>query len=316
MKQDFSKPGIGPLCRLFGKTRHAYYDRGWRMQDEGLKDEIVLQHILKIREKQKMIGTLKLHYMLQNLLIEHNIKAGRDYLFNLMRDNGMLIRRRKRKAITTNSRHWMHKYSNLIKEMPVNRPEQLWVSDITYISLNNRFGYLSLITDAYSKRIVGWAFRLDLSAKGCIDALEMAIKGRQYPNQGLIHHSDRGSQYCCKQYVDMLTDNQIAISMTENGDPYENAIAERVNGILKGEFDLHSSKVGFKETTRKISENIKVYNSLRPHASCDYLTPEQAHLVQGELKKRWKPKPKQKTDKTTCITDTEITDKSVKPNQN
>lgn len=306
MKQDFPRKGIKLLCRLFGKTRHAYYDHCWRVQDEGLKDEIVLQHVLEIRKKQKKTGTLKLHFMLQELLAEHHIKVGRDYLFNLMREHRMHIRRRKRKAVTTDSRHWMHKYNNLIRELIVDRPEQLWVSDITYIRLTNQWGYLSLVTDAYSKKIMGWAFRTDLSAQGCIDALQMAIDHRQYPNAQLIHHSDRGSQYCSQDYVKLLTDNTIAISMTENGDPYENAIAERVNGILKSEFDLYSSNTGFKETTEKIRESIQTYNQLRPHASCDFLTPEQAHLKEGMLKKRWKPK-KRKPQNSTCITQTGLT---------
>ncbi|SDM92127.1 IS3 family transposase [Pedobacter antarcticus] len=290
MKQDFPRTGIKLLCRLFGKTRHAYYDRQWRVQDQGLKDEIVLQHVLDVREKQKRIGTLKLHFLLQEKLCAHHINIGRDYLFGLMREHGLHIRRRKRKAITTNSRHWMRKYNNLIVGLELDRPEQVWVSDITYIQLKQQWGYLSLITDAYSKQIMGWAFRKDLSAQGCIDALEMAIGKRKYPKNQLIHHSDRGAQYCSKKYVDLLISNNIAVSMTENGSPYENAIAERVNGILKSEFDLHSSKVGFRETTQKIRENIQTYNQLRPHASCDYLTPEQAHLKHGPLKKRWKPK--------------------------
>jgi putative transposase len=311
MKQDFPKQGIKSMCRLFGKTRHAYYDYQWRVQDDGLKDEIILQHVSVIRKTQKRIGTMKLWHIIEQQLFGHNIKVGRDYLFDLMRSHGLLIRRRKRKAVTTNSRHWMHKYNNLIKDMKIDRPEQLWVSDITYIQLNKRWGYLSLITDAYSKQIVGWAFRLDLAAQGCADALQMALNGRIYPMQPLIHHSDRGTQYCSKQYVDILTDNNIAISMTENGDPYENAIAERVNGILKGEFDLYSSKVGFKETTKKIRTNIEVYNTLRPHASCDYLTPKEAHLVSGELKKRWKPRSRNKVKNIACITQTGITNQSV-----
>jgi len=287
MKQDFPKLGIRLLCRLFGKTRHAYYDHQWRLQNEGLKDEIVLQHVSAIRKKQNRIGTLKLHYMLQDPLGQHDIKIGRDYLFNLMREHNLHIRTRKRKAATTNSRHWMHKYSNLIKELAIHRPEQVWVSDITYVRLKKQWGYLSLITDAYSKKIMGWAFRTDLSAQGCIDALEMAVKIRKYPDKKLIHHSDRGAQYCSRE---LLIENQVAISMAQNGDPYENAIAERVNGILKAEFDMYSSKTTFKETTSRIRENIQTYNQLRPHASCDYLTPEQAHLKDGILRKRWKPK--------------------------
>ena len=289
MKQDFPKIGIKSLCRLFGKTRHAYYDHQWRVQDDGLRDEVVLQHVFEIRKSQKRIGTTKLHFMLQEPLKEHNISIGRDYLFDLMRDHGLLIRQRKRKAITTDSRHWMHKYNNLIQDLEIRRPEQVWVSDITYIRLPGQWGYLSLVTDAYSKKIMGWAIRPDLSAQGCQDALQMAMDNRQYKST-LIHHSDRGSQYCCKNYVDMLVNNSIAISMTQTGSPYDNAIAERVNGILKAEFDLYSSNEGIEKTSRKIAESIKTYNQLRPHASCNYLTPEQAHLMEGLLKKRWKDK--------------------------
>lgn len=302
MKQDFPRFGIKLLCRLFGKTRHAYYDHQWRLQDLGLKDEMVLQHVLDIRNKQNRIGTLKLHYMLQDPLGQHGIKIGRDYLFQLMREHGLQIRNRKRKVVTTNSRHWMHKYNNLIKELLINGPEQVWVSDITYIQLKKQWGYLSLITDAYSKKIMGWAFRKDLSAKGCTDALGMAIAQRRYPGTRLIHHSDRGSQYCSKAYVDLLTEENIAVSMTQNGDPYENAIAERVNGILKAEFDLYGTQQGFSETTTKIRNNIQTYNHLRPHASCDFLTPEQAHGKNGELKKRWKPKTYKIKENPTCIT--------------
>ena len=304
MKQDFPRLGIGLLCRLFGKTRHAYYDHQWRLQDEGLKDEIVLQHVMEIRKKQKKTGTLKLQFMLQQTLGQHGISIGRDYLFDLMRDHGLAIRKRKRKAITTDSRHWMRKYPNLIKELEITGPEQLLVSDITYIQLKKQWGYLSLVTDAYSKKIMGWAFRTDLGAQGCIDALAMALSNRLYPQKRLIHHSDRGSQYCSKNYVEMLNDHQISISMTENGDPYENPVAERVNGILKEEFDLYSSTENFKETTKRIKESIQTYNQLRPHASCDFLTPEQAHLREGSLKKRWKPKRNQSPP---CIAQTEIT---------
>lgn len=311
MKQDFPKLGIKLLCRLFGKTRHAYYDHGWRNQDLGLKDEIVLQHVLDIRKKQSRIGTLKLHHMLEGPLGQHGIKIGRDYLFGLMREHGLQIRNRKRKAITTNSRHWMRKYNNLIRGLAIDRPEQVWVSDITYIKLRKHWGYLSLVTDGYSKRIMGWALRTDLSAQGCIDAMEMALADRKYPQQKLIHHSDRGAQYCSKAYIDLLTNGNIAVSMTENGDPYENAIAERVNGILKAEFDLYGPQSGLRETAGKIRENIQTYNQIRPHASCDYLTPEQAHLGKGVLKKRWKPKKYKLQENTNCITKIEITNLHV-----
>lgn len=224
-----------------------------------------------------------------------------------MREHGLHIRNRRSKVLTTNSRHWMKKCSNLIKWLVINGPEQVWVSDITYIRFRKQWGYLSLITDAYSKKTMGWSLRKDLSVQECIDALAMAIADRKYPQTKLIHHSYRGAQYCCKTYVDLLTNGNIAVSITENGDPYENAIAERLNGILKAEFDLYGPQTGLRETTGKIRENIQTYNQLRPHASCDYLTPEQAHLKHGELKKRWKSKKYKSEQNSNCITESGIT---------
>ena len=287
MKQDFPKLGIAVLCRLFGKTRHAYYDYLWRKESSLVKEDIILQEVLSIRKDLPRLGTRKLHFVLQNKLITHQISFGRDYLFDLLAEHKLLIRQRKRKVITTDSRHWMRKYNNLIKEVNINRPEQVWVSDITYIRLTNQWGYLSLITDAYSRKIMGYSFRQDLAAEGCIEALKMALNNRMY-SQPIIHHSDRGSQYCSHNYVDLLLKNNIAISMTENGDPYENALAERINGIIKTEFNLYASAVGFEQTKLQIDKSIYAYNRLRPHASCDYLTPNQAHLQTEKLKKRWK----------------------------
>ena len=287
MKQDFPKIGIAVLCRLFGKTRHAYYDSLWRKESSLVKEDVILQEVINIRKDLPRLGTRKLHYVIQNKLISHQISFGRDYLFDLLSEHKLLIRQRKRKAITTDSRHWMRKYSNLVKGLAITRPEQVWVSDITYIRLTNQWGYLSLITDAYSRKIMGYSFRQDLAAEGCIEALKMALNNRLY-NESIIHHSDRGSQYCSHNYVDLLLKNNIGISMTENGDPYENALAERVNGIIKTEFNLYSSSLGFDQTGYQVSKSIKSYNELRPHASCDYLTPNQAHLKSDKLNKRWK----------------------------
>lgn len=279
--------GIAVLCRLFGKTRHAYYDSLWRKESSLVKEDVILQEVINIRKDLPRLGTRKLHFVIQNKLISHQISFGRDYLFDLLSEHKLLVRQRKRKAITTDSRHWMRKYSNLVKGLAITRPEQVWVSDITYIRLINQWGYLSLITDAYSRKIMGYSFRQDLAAEGCINALKMALKNRLY-NEPIIHHSDRGSQYCSHNYVDLLLKNKIGISMTENGDPYENALAERVNGIIKTEFNLYSSSLGFDQTGYQVSKSIESYNELRPHASCDYLTPNQAHLQSEKLNKRWK----------------------------
>jgi putative transposase len=282
---------------LFGKCRSALYDYEKRLHSDYFTDDIILQHVHDLRVKMPRIGTRKLHYLLIPMLAEHGIGLGRDRLFDLLDEHKLLIRRRKRKAITTDSRHWMHKWPNQIKELTIIRPEQLWVSDITYIRLDKQWAYLSLVTDAYSRQIMGYSFRTDMSVQGCREALQMALSNRQYPWANLIHHSDRGSQYCSAPYVKLLHDNGIAISMTENGDPYENALAERMNGIIKGEFNLYESRVGLQQTMLRIRQSIDAYNHQRPHSSCDMLTPAKAHLETGILKKQWKTY-QRKTGKT------------------
>jgi putative transposase len=292
MKQDYPHLSKEVLCRLFGKTRHAYYDHQWRHQDTSLKEEIILQLVHAIRETLPRLGTRKLQVMLAAELISHKIEVGRDYLFDLLEEHKLLIRQRKRKVYTTDSRHWMRKYANLTTLLVISRPEQLWVSDMTYIKVQNQWGYLSLITDAFSRKIMGYCFRSDMLAQGCVEALQMALANRSYGQQSLVHHSDRGAQYCCKDYVELLSSKRIAISMTENGDPYENALAERMNGIIKGEFNLYSSQFNFEQTYERIAKSIIAYNEIRPHSSCDYLTPQQAHKTLTPLKKRWKNYPR------------------------
>ena len=283
------------LCGLFGKTRHAWYDRQWREQQDIFSDEIILQTVQKLRQQLPRVGTRKLQELIAPELASHGIEVGRDQLFDLLAQHKLLVRQRKRKRYTTDSRHWMRKYANLTIQLVVDRPEQLWVSDMTYIRIQNHWGYLSLITDAWSRKIMGFCLRGDMLAQGCLTALEMALTNRSYPDQPLIHHSDRGSQYCCKQYVDVLTEAGIAISMTEKGDPYENALAERVNGILKGEFNLYTSPLSFEQTAQKVLESITAYNEIRPHGSCDNLTPNQAHQTLTPMKKRWKSYPRLQT---------------------
>jgi len=295
MKQDYPALGIKVLCRLFGKTRHAYYDSLWRQQDNIFKDEIILQMVHKVRQELPRVGTRKLQQLLTRELATHQIALGRDYLFDLLQDHKLLIRQRKRKVYTTDSRHWMRKYANLTTQLVIDRPEQLWVSDMTYIKIQNQWGYLSLITDAYSRKIMGYCLRSDMLAEGCIAALQMALDNRSY-NDPLIHHSDRGSQYCCKDYVELLRSAGIAISMTEKGDPYENALAERMNGIIKGEFNLYSSQLNFEQTCELVRKSIAAYNGIRPHGSCDYLTPDQAHQTLTPMKKRWKNYPRLGTE--------------------
>ncbi len=278
---------ISLLCSLLGYSRQAYYQQKHAQERTVLEQELIIQQVLSIRSHQKRVGTRKLYIMLQPFLSQHNIVIGRDALFTLLSERGLLIRKRRcRIPRTTFSNHWMHKYPNLIIGLPVKEPNKLWVSDITYVTLAKGFAYLSLVTDAYSRMIVGYYLSRDLSAAGCVKALTMALK-RLPQNAALIHHSDRGSQYCSTEYVEQLEARQIAISMTQNSDPRENAIAERVNGIIKQEL-LEASFANYTDTTNDLAIAIKTYNYERLHSSIDMLTPFEAHNLKGDLKRRWK----------------------------
>jgi transposase InsO family protein len=224
---------------------------------------------------------------MSGFLMAHQFQIGRDAMFNLLAERGLLITKRKRRGcITTLSKHRFKRYPNIIRDFIPIAPNQLWVSDITYIHLADGFAYLSLITDAYSRKIVGFYLSMDLSANGPLQALKMALKANQNI-VNLIHHSDRGVQYCCDTYVKLLLDKTIKISMTENGDPLENAIAERVNGILKQEL-LEEQFPGFLNAQKAVAVACSTYNHLRPHGSIDNLKPAEAHQQGGLIKKRWK----------------------------
>ena len=250
---------------------------------------LVLKLVQELRKDLPRAGVPKLHFMLQQKLTAHKIKMGRDALYQLLAEHGYLLRYRRRKHITTNSNHPFKKYPNLIREIKfLTHPGQLWVSDITYIRLQHGFCYLSIITDAYSHKIIGYCLHPTLHSDGPVNALLMAAKSKRQVT--LIHHSDRGIQYCCADYVKLLEHYDIKISMTENGDPYENALAERVNGILKHEFLLEKTFGSFAEASTAVNNAIEKYNHIRPHDSCDKLTPMQAHERNGYLYKHWKTK--------------------------
>ena len=280
---------MGELYTLFGVTRQAFYEAEILDEKTSIADMIVLRLVNDLREVMPLLGGRKLLFRLVPQLQEHQIKMGRDQLFDLLRFHGLLVRRRRRSVKTTDSHHWLKKYPNLIKDMIITSSEQLWVSDITYIRTLEGFSYLSLITDAYSRKIVGHALHPTLEAIGCITSLELALRERKNDSSFiLVHHSDRGVQYCSSEYTELLTWANIAISMTESGSPYENALAERVNGIIKSEFFPKKIYQNHKEAKKSIAKIIETYNEKRPHASLDYLTPFQAHSQKGSLKKRWK----------------------------
>lgn len=287
-KKKIAKMSVGRLCKLFGKSRQAFYQRAQFFEEQCQVQQIVLELVAQVRRELPGLGTKKLHWCLREPFKTHAIRMGRDKLHELLTKHGMLIKRRRGAPKTTNSRHWMKKYPNLIRELVVDQSEQLWVADITYICVGYDFNYLSLITDAYSKKLVGWCLYPNLSAEGSLQALEMALKGRTKFLPELIHHSDRGTQYCSFEYVQELKESGIAISMTEDGEGYENQIAERVNGILKTEFNLNRIFKSHGEAKIAVARSIEAYNTKRPHLSCDYLTPAQAHEFEGLLNKRWK----------------------------
>ena len=254
------------------------YKRLQRASEALSQNQNVIKLVQEIRYEQPFIGTEKIYGLIKEDLEHMNIKIGRIKLNSILKEYGMLVRKKKKSVITTNSRHRFRKYPNLIKEVEISQAEQVWVADITYIRTDDGFNYLHLITDAYSKRIVGFELSDNLKAESTINALKMALKGRKYPDRKLTHHSDRGLQYCSDDYVQILIDNDIAISMTENSDPYENAIAERVNGILKHEFSIGDGFKNHLMALHEIKKSIYIYNHKRPHRSCEMLTPEKAHL--------------------------------------
>lgn len=282
------KVGLVKVCGLFGITRQAYYSHFWKEQETSVEDSIVLNMISDIRRFQPKLGGKKLYYLLDDEIRSHQIKMGRDAFFDLLSRNNLLVKRRKVKPYTTNSLHHYKKYPNLIENITISAPDQLWVSDITYIETENGFVYLSLITDAYSKKIVGFHVSNNLSRLNNLIALNNALKTLTKPAIGLIHHSDRGSQYCSKDYTDLLKKNHILISMTENGDPRENAIAERINGTIKNELLEHIKIIDLPDAVEQVRRAIAIYNQQRPHLSCGYLTPEQAHSGQYKFERKWK----------------------------
>lgn len=290
MRKQNGKIKIEVLCSIMDLSRQAYYKRRQTIEKEALDGLIVAQMALQKRKELKgaLIGQRKMYQLLTPQLINAEIKIGRDAFYEIMRDFGLLIRRRRRRVITTNSNHPYFKYPNIIQDIQINRRNQVWVSDITYIETKHGFTYLFLITDAYTHKIMGYYLSRNLKAAGAIKALEMAIAVCSDPLDTLIHHSDRGIQYCSDCYTKLLKDNGIQISMTQNGDPYENAIAERVNGILKVEWIYQLNFDGYHDADQHIEEIINVYNKLRPHGSCSSLTPDEAYEQNALLRKTWK----------------------------
>jgi putative transposase len=265
---------LSAACRLFGISRQAFYQNQSRQQLRLLELQQVKELVIAERRLMPRVGTRKLYYLLENKLKSKGIKLGRDGLFNFLKSENMLVRKKKSYTKTTWSKHWLHKYPNLLKELKPDRPEQVWVSDITYVPTRNGNSYLSLVTDAYSRKIVGYHLSEDMKTENVAKAVAMAIKQRK-TKLPLIHHSDRGLQYCAAEYQLLLSNGEITPSMTDGYDCYQNALAERINGILKDEFLIQTYTP--EQLNEVVAQSIEIYNNYRPHLSLRYKTPNFIH---------------------------------------
>ncbi len=275
--REYTHAPVSVFCRLLGVSRQAFYQYWNNQSTQGYEYQIIIDLVRQIRTDHPAIGTRKLYLMIAPHLRAHQIKLGRDKFYGLLSENGMLLRKRRRAIRTTYSNHPFRKYQNLIVGRLIEHPNQVWVSDITYWKVGDRFWYLTFITDAYSRKIVGYKLSTNLESRSSLEALKMAINSMEQPLAGLIHHSDRGIQYCTYEYIRMLNENQIQISMTQSGDPLENPQAERVNGIIKNEYLRHFKLKDFKHAQRVVDQVIYRYNNQRPHMSCNMMVPETIH---------------------------------------
>ncbi len=260
---------------MFGVDRQVYYRRKQSVKRRKSRAVKVIELVEAIRLQMPKIGVRKLYFLLQKEL--NSLKVGRDMLFRIMKANHMLVIPKRRYHITTNSHHRFRKHKNLIENVVPEKPEQIWVSDITYVGNRQNPMYLALVTDAYSKQIMGYDLSNSLDTSGSLRALKMANINRVYKKNVVIHHSDRGLQYCSNEYQNLLKKTKIICSMTESYDPYANAIAERVNGILKAEFIGYSNNTDLKTMGKLVKDSVDIYNTYRPHFSCFYKTPKQMH---------------------------------------
>lgn len=295
MKDNYSSIGISRICRLLGITRQAYYQHLWHLESGEIEEGLIIQQVLTIRNHHRSMGGRKLYELLQPFMHEHQIKMGRDALFDLLAAKKLLVRRRRRRVYTTNSFHWLRKYPNLIRSYTPDAPNNLWVSDITYLKTTIGFLYISFVTDVFSHKIVGHHIAPTLDAVETLEALKMALNNLDGNLQDLIHHSDRGIQYCSSQYVSLLQDHNIKISMTENGDPLENAVAERINGILKGEYLNHYKPKNLMQAKECLKTAVELYNNQRPHMSIGLLTPNTVHQLNIKTESIWKNRPTKPT---------------------
>jgi transposase InsO family protein len=282
-KEEKVKKGLKPfkpkwIHESLGITKQAYSQRLKRERKKEIEREKVIEMVIEYRKKLPKTGTRKLYEYLIPKLLELNIKMGRDAVNDLLRNRGMLIKKTKRFFITTDSNHYFYKSPNRLIDLCINHSEQVFVSDITYIKTDPGHAYLALVTDAYSRKIMGWSLQNNMKVQMVKNALEMAYKNCIFSQKNIIHHSDRGIQYCCPDYSQFAENKGFVLSTTQQYDPYENAIAERINGILKYEFGLINTIKSVEIAQKMVAEAVELYNNERMHWSLDLKTPQEVHL--------------------------------------
>ncbi len=273
---------------MFDISRQSYYKYKNKIDELSNIENKVLSEVLKLRQDHPRMGGRKLYHMLKPILEKLSISIGRDKFYDILSKYNLLIKRRIRKVRTTYSDHWYRKYPNLIKEIEVSKPDEIWVSDITYWRIGEVFIYVALITDAYSRKVVGYSVSEQMRTIDILPSLEMGLDNAKNPLHGLIHHSDRGCQYCSQEYTEILKESGIQISMTESGDPLDNPLAERMNGILKTEYLKNIQVRNISEANQVLSKSVHLYNNSRPHLSCGLHTPSDVYSGKYLTKKLWK----------------------------
>jgi putative transposase len=266
------------ICNRLNKSRAAYYKQQLVYVHKQIQEPILRELVMEQRKDMPRLGGRKIYNEIQLAMQDHQLKMGRDKLFEWLKANDLLVRPKRQYARTTNSSHRFRVHENLLMKESINRPDQAWVCDITYLRLTKGFCYLALITDVYSRKIIGYHVNDTLELKGCLKAFEMACKNRN-TLQKTIHHSDRGIQYCSNAYVNLLRQKNILISMAETGNCYENAIAERVNGILKDEFNLDATFNTIEQARRASEQAVRTYNTRRPHMSIGMRKPAELYAA-------------------------------------
>ena len=269
---------VSSLCSQMKRSRQGYYKGVKRQLQNKRISEKLMEFTQSIRQLMPRLGGRKLLYMLGEKLARNGVRIGRDKFFHWLREHDLLISPKRSYTITTQSHHRFWVYNNLVEGICLTKPNQLWVSDITYLRTREGFCYLALITDAFSRKIVGYDVSDSLELQGCMRALKSALQTASDLGQ-LIHHSDRGIQYCSNQYTELLTKNDIRISMAEKGNCYQNALAERVNGILKNEFNLDMTFKSKEHAIKTTRQSIYIYNQHRPHWALDLRTPQYCHAA-------------------------------------